>query len=411
MRVIDNYKFYYGTKIPFSEIPDYIHRFFSDQGLNSNRFMYYFEDLEHFRSSEKGIYPEPERAESIFATHGCERILKDCPELGNIRYYHGEYNNHISFLTNLDGDSFPEQKILPLMKKIHRRYGFFQTSLYYSNIDFFGETIPYEPTLESSLGCDVNSDKDPAFFDRFSYWSLMQSPNSGIEIYRCSLPTDNFISLSVDSLFDGNLRDTTPYYNALRAALPRMRSYHESVLRLTKEEKTIIDHNNRTAIPILEKCRQCFSEHIPAENKPTIRGELSGIAKAMRSIAESHGFTYRRAGNGEYKAAKQTTRNAVIYVELSFTQSPAPLANQGISWQGAYLNITFQGLGFKHLLYCDMYIPRNQDAVIARLNEVFSAVDLFERTLLHELDSCFECTPDWFVPSDYFEKEYGGYHY
>ena len=49
MRVIDTYTFYYGTKIPFSEIPDRIHRFFTDQGLKSERFMYYFEDIAQYK--------------------------------------------------------------------------------------------------------------------------------------------------------------------------------------------------------------------------------------------------------------------------------------------------------------------------------------------------------------------------
>ena len=238
MRVIDIYKFHYGTKLPLSEIPDRIHSFFRDQGLKSDRFMYYFEDMADLGPYGKNTEPDPQGARDRFSTHGCERILKDCPELGEIRYFNVINNNRYSYLTNLDGESFPEEKLLPLMNKIHRRYGFSSTFLYYSDIDFFGETVPYEPTHEPSTISNLKDDQSPDFFDCAAYWSASNSPNPGIEIYRCSLTSDNYIALSVDALHDGSLRDTTPYYKALRATLPKMRSYHETVIRLTREEKT-----------------------------------------------------------------------------------------------------------------------------------------------------------------------------
>ncbi len=396
MRLIKRYKFYYGTKISLSEISDCIHRFLCSQGLKSERFMYYFED--YVSNRYDSAVPEND-----LATHGCERILKDCPELGNLRDRHTEYNNY-SFLTNLDGEPFPEEKLLPLMNRIHKRYGFFSTHLYYTDIDFFGKTIPYGPSASATN--DQNTDD----FDQFDYWSE-RIPNSGIEIFRCCLTSDNYILLTVDALFDGALRDTTPFYHALRAELPKMRSYHESVLCPTKQEKEIIDSNNQKAIPVLEKSKSLFFESMPTEYSLSGEHECSGFAKAMRKISESHGFTFTRAGNRNYKAEKRTDRNAVIYTELSITANPEPLANQGISWQGISLIISFQGLGFKHKIYYDGDIPRDRGAVITRVNEAFSVIDVFEKTLLPELDSCFGITPDWFEPSDYFEKEYGGFHY
>ncbi len=58
-----------------------------------------------------------------------------------------------------------------------------------------------------------------------------------------------------------------------------------------------------------------------------------------------------------------------------------------------------------------MTIPRDRGAIINSINEMFSAADNFEKILLPELDACFEITPDWFEPEDYYEKEFGGYHY
>ncbi len=345
--------------------------------------MYYFEDI----ATDDNDADEPKHD---FSTHGCERILKDCPELGKPRYRRTEYDKY-SFLTNLDGEPFPEEKILPLMKKIHKRYGFFSTYLYYSDIVFYGKTIPYEPSASE------NEEQNAGSFDRSTYWGY-PAANSGIEIYRCSLPSDNYISLSVDALFDGEVRDTARFYNALRAELPKMRSYHEAVLCLTKEEREVIDRNNQKAIPVLDKCKSLFSQYMPAEYTLSEEDDCSGIAKEMRKISGSHGFSFARAGNGEYKAAKRTGRNAVIYIEASITE-------------GVTLIISFQGAGFKHELYCDMDIPRNRAAVIDRIHEAFSVLDMFEKTLLPELDQCFDITPSWFAPSDFFEQEYGGFHY
>ena len=401
MRVINTYQFFYGTKLPFSELPDRIHQFLSSQGLKSNRFMYYFEDV-----VEKGLLPEG--SNPVYATHGCERIVKDCPELGNIRIRRGKNRDYARypFLTNLDGESFPENKLLPLMKKIHKRYGFFSTYLYYSEIDFFGKAFPYEPIY-------LNADDQISGLPYAPAWSNDCPPNAGISIYRCSLTTDNYIILSVDSLFDGKLRDTTPFYQALRAVLPKMRSYHETFIRPTKEEKAIIDASNLKAAPVLEKCRRFFQERMPTDYKLTEDSDFSGIAKVMKTVAGSCGLSFNRARTGDYKAAKRTPRNAVIYVELSITAEPPAYAdlNDPDTWKGVSLVISLQGVGFKHKLYSDVTVPRNRGAIIARLHELFSAYDEFKNDLLNELDSCFEVTPDWFVPSDYFDKEYGGYHY
>ena len=404
MRVLHFYRFHYGTKLPFSEIPDRIHRFLSSQGLKSGRFMYFFEDIASFSPSEK----TEEGAKCVFSTHGCERIRKDCPELGSVRTRTAGYDRY-SFLTNLDGEPFPEEKLLPLMGRIHKRYGFFAANLYYADIDFFGETVLYEPAPIRG------EDRDPDAFDPFACWSMYESPNPGIEVYRCALTADNYISLSIDALADGKLRDTTPYYDALRAVLPRMRSYHETVLRPTREEQAAIDSGDRKAAPLLEECRRFFSGRMPADYKPTEENECSGLAKAMKSMAGASGYSFRRAGNGDYKAAKRTARNAAIYAELSVTRNPEPLL-RGRSlwqspWQGVSLIVSFQGAGFRHELFCDMDIPRNRGAILARWQEVLAVIGEFEKTHLPALDLCYAVTPDWFVPSAYWDKEYGGYHY
>ena len=387
MRVIDTYTFYFGTKIPLSEIPDRIHQFLDSMNLKSDRFMYFFEDC------------EPHNGPRTWATQGCKRILKDCPELGRIRIMN-ERDDDYPFITNLDGDTFPEEKLLPLMTKIHKRYGFYDTFLFYSDINFFGEVIPFKKPDPIN-----GSYTDDDFTEFYSYWNL----NTGIVIHRWNLTQDNYISLRVDALFGGELRDTSHYYKALRAVLPQMRSYHESYLLPTKEEKAIIDSNNLKAVPVLEKCVQFFKDRLPIIQADSDSTESLGASKIMKQIAKEYGFTYSRAGNGDYKAAKKTARNAVIYVELEI--SSQPYSRFDLQWDGVSIVVSFQGVGFKHELFCDLDIPRNRKAIVDRLNEVFYVIKEFEKTHLEELDACFEETPAWFVPSAYFDKEFGGYQY
>ena len=169
---------------------------------------------------------------------------------------------------------------------------------------------------------------------------------------------------------------------------------------MTREEKAILDSTNQKAAPILEKCRNFFRKFVPADCKLTEAWDGSGTAKAMKRIVESYGFSFKRTGNGVYKSEKRTPRNAVIYTELYAAE------------ENAYMVVSFQSVGVKHELYCNMEIPsQNKGVINAHLKDAFAAIGEFEKTFLPELDNCFDTTPDWFFPSDYFEKERGGYHY
>ena len=132
MRLIRNYFFKIGTKIPFSEWPEIVHQFLLENHIISHRFLYYFEDILCYNENKEDAMPKC----------SCTKILKDCPSLGEIRYHNGKAHGRsdILYLSNIDRqDSFSEEKLLPLMKKIHRRYGFSESDLYYFDIDFFGK--------------------------------------------------------------------------------------------------------------------------------------------------------------------------------------------------------------------------------------------------------------------------------
>ncbi|MBR4256185.1 MAG: hypothetical protein IKQ18_03400, partial [Clostridia bacterium] len=78
MRIIQEYYFKTGTKIPFSELPSLIHSFFKENATSYNTFLYYFSDLawdwENSDLSKKGV----------------SKLHKDCPQLGEINFLEGK---------------------------------------------------------------------------------------------------------------------------------------------------------------------------------------------------------------------------------------------------------------------------------------------------------------------------------
>ena len=110
MRLVKHYIFNIKTKIPFSEWPEIVHRFMSENHLTSHRFLYFFEDILSINQTKDEALPHS----------SCAKILKDCPSLGEIRYHNGRSHNRSDtlWLSNIDQqDNFPESKLLPLMKK------------------------------------------------------------------------------------------------------------------------------------------------------------------------------------------------------------------------------------------------------------------------------------------------------
>ena len=136
MRLVKQYIFNIKTKIPFLELPKIVNRFLDENQLRSHRFLYYFQD----------IIGDDETKDDVLPYSGCAKILKDCPALGEVCYHDGKAHNRsdILWLSNIDRlDDFPESNLLPLIGKIHRRYGFCECNLYYFDIDFFGKRTYY----------------------------------------------------------------------------------------------------------------------------------------------------------------------------------------------------------------------------------------------------------------------------
>lgn len=380
MRLIKNYMFNIGTKIPFSEWPEIVHRFLTENNLVSQRFLYFFEDILSYN----------ETMEDALARRGCARILKDCPSLGTIRYHNGKSHGRSDklWLTNIDlQDDFPADKLLPLMKKIHRRYGFCESNLYYFDVNFFGNRTYFERDYSVALQMS-KTDKIP--FDPTLYIEC-QPYGSGITLHRDAC-AENYLQLSVDILHDGIVMDATPYYEAMRKLLPQIKVTTSLKVYLTEAEKQQIEEIDQVAAPMLQKCRDFLTERFMFTPSQNSFPSNYSVAKPLKKLAKKYGYTYRLVWNGGvYSLEKYTTKGNVIYIEVDC----------GPSHYNLGVGVSYQGLGFSHRLGYSNQTPTNQQEADAFLEHVISTVSQFENDLLPALDDLYPETPSWFIPSDF----------
>ena len=135
MRPINPYCFSIGTKIPYSDWPEIVHQYLDRPGISFRRFMYHFKDLFNFY----------ETVDEKWSHGSCAKAVRDCPAPGEIHFLNGSAYGTLDalWLGNIDSETAcTEADLLPLMKKIHRRYGFSETNLYYYDIDFSTMLFP-----------------------------------------------------------------------------------------------------------------------------------------------------------------------------------------------------------------------------------------------------------------------------
>lgn len=376
MRVIKNYFFSIGTKVPFSELPEIVRLFIEENNLKSDTFMYYFEDLPACDIT----------SEYIQKKSSCSKILKDCPSLGEIRFYNGSRYGRFDklWISNIDkNNSFSSETILPLMKKIHRTYGFSECDLYYFDINFFGKT--------TSFGRDYkvaeNLHEEGYDFDE-TVQIETQPYGSGIILHRDAC-ADNFLTLSIDVLYDNNIMDATPYYESLQKLLPKIKSSCSVDIYLTEDEKKEFEKYSEIATPVLEQCRGFLSERIPSQEYQNRFESNYSIAKPLKKMAKQFGYSYEFTGYGSYALEKRTEKGNIIYIDV----------DSGPSHYDLNVHITYQGLGFFHGLGGAMLTPTNQQEADECLNNVFATVSDLESMFITSLDSIFPETPSWFIPS------------
>lgn len=376
MRVIKNYFFSIGTKVPFSELPEIVNRFLDENHLKNDTFMYYFEDL-----PIGDITPEYIQKKS-----SCSKILKDCPSLGEIRFYKGSRyeRSDTLWISNIDNNnSFSSDTILPLMKKIHRTYGFSECDLYYFDINFFGKKTSFDRDYRAA----ENLFEEGYAFDETMYIQT-QPYGSGITLHKDAC-AGNFLELSVDILHKNNIMDATPYYESLQKLLPKIKCSSSVKVYLTDDEKKKFEKYSEFATPVLEQCRDFLSERIPSNEYQNRFESNYSIAKPLKKLAKQFGYSYEFAGYGSYALEKRTTKGNIIYIDV----------DSGPSHYDLNVHITYQGLGFFHALGGTRLTPTNQQETDNCLNNVFAVLSDLESILIPSLDSIFPETPSWFTPS------------
>ncbi|MBE6985906.1 MAG: hypothetical protein E7433_00570 [Ruminococcaceae bacterium] len=378
MRVIQTYTFKMSPKMPYSDYPAIARRFLEEQNLTSHRFMYFFDEL---------IIRSIKTAEETLASGSCAKAVKDCPALGEIRFFDGELygGSSLLFLSNIDTDTgCTEADILPHMKKIHRRYGFCECNLYYYDIDFFGEVIPCDRDL-------TGAEHRAAYFKKeFNpLWNLGNQPyGSGIRLHRYSTG-GNYIALSIDLMHNGVIHDATPYFKAMKAQLPHINPRIEMDIYLSNEEKQEVASWDEQIAPVIERSRNFFAEQFPTKDRQLFYLVNYTIAPKLKKLAKQYGFSYHYDGFGVYVLDKRTPRGHVLRLWV----------DSGPSHGDTTYHVNIQGIGFCHRLCESMQTPTNQPESDACTDKFFSIVLEFEKTILPEFDAFYSETPEWFVPS------------
>lgn len=378
MRVIQTYAFKMSPKTPYSDYPAIAHRFLDELNLTSHRFLYFFDEL---------IIPSIKTAEETLASGSCAKAVKDCPALGEIRFFDGKpYGaSRLLFLSNIDTDTgCTEADILPHMKKIHRKYGFCECNLYYYDIDFFGEVIACDRDL-------TDAESRAAYFKKeFNpLWNLEDQPyGSGIRLHRYSTG-GNYIALSIDLMHNGAIHDATPYFNAMKALLPNIHPSVSMKIYLTEAEKQEVASWYEQVAPVIEHGCNYFTEQFPTKDRQNNFLSNYTIASKLKKLAKQHGFSYHYEGFGVYVLDKRTLRGHVLRLWV----------DSGPSHFDTTYHVNIQGIGFCHRLCESMQTPTNQPESDACTDKFFSIVSEFEKTLLPEFDAFYSETPDWFVPS------------
>lgn len=355
MRVIRRYRFQIGTKVPFAQWPEIVHRFLAESGLTYQRFLYHFTGM-----PSNGQTPQ-----------ACIRLQRDCPAIGESRVAWVEKTDcsaHV--LTNMDTQTpFAEELLLPPMGKIHRSYGFVEVQLCYGDVDFFGRVMPMERGGELL---------------KLGVWQLK---GSFITLYREPVFNRAFLDVNIDVLRDGQLLDATPYCEAMQRLLPAVRVKSSRIIVLSAEEKRRIDDASRAAEPVIAACKAYLKERLPGLQRHRNDPCSYSVARACKKLAKKYGYAYHLEWNGGvYSLQKRTARGNALYIAV----------DAGRFRGDTSLLLYLKGVGFSHCLGCADHAPADQRELEAALDASMQIIAGFEESMLPQLDACFPESPAWF---------------
>ncbi len=379
MRIIQKRNYWIGTKIPYSQWPELIHRYLLEQGLSSQKFLYYFDDI---------VSPWMAKAEDGTPdyNHGCMRLIRDLPEIGLPREIWARKTGlHHFFLSNIDtNEGCSESQIMPLINRIHRSYRLSDCDLYYLDIDFFSDMIPAERSLKKAerLSRQEGQDLNPLIF-------LEHQPyGSGFRLHR-DLTADNYLSLSIDILHHGKVMNPKPYFSAMQELLPGIRYSEKFDIYTTDKEQEEFDRRNEAARPTIERCEKWLEEKLPGVPHQNYFDSRYNLAPKLKKLAKLYGYTYSFQGNGIYLFEIKTKNGHIFHI----------IVDSGPSHHDTGFILSFQGLGFQHWLRSVRFTPTNQQEFDACAEHVLDVVEEFRQEMLPALDACWPPTPDWFIPA------------
>lgn len=359
MRYIKTYRFEIRAKIPFSEWAEIVHRFLEENGLHSGAFLYYL---------EQWINPEQN------SRSACEAAIKDCPSFGTIHYLQDDIGTR-AYLSNLSGgEAFDEAQIRPLMKKLHKWYGFSEIDLYYADIDFFQRLIP------------LARETRPARQNK----RLSAPVGSMLHLHRDCLST-NHLDLSIDVLHDGQLLDPDPYLATMKALLPKIRVREFSRFLFTEEERAAMDERAERAADSELSCRSWFNLRLYRFHRKNAQEGRWSVPSAMKRTAQKYGFRYEYPGDSVYLLRKQTLDAHWFQLEI--------LGGPALDVSYISVSLDFQTLGHRtKLFHTTSFAPVSQEDLEAFLDHIIRLIAQFEAELLPCLTEPFPPAPDWFLP-------------
>lgn len=350
MLAIQTYRFLIGTKVPFFDCPGIIQVFLREQGLSCGRFLYYFHDNDNLG-----------------------RIAKDCPHIGPMRMRWDISGGEHWYLSNIGEDTgCTEEEILSVVPKIHRRYGLSEAHLLYQDIAFFGKQIP----------------------------SILREPGnnpqclkgSGITLYRDGVFSNwNSIDLNIIICNGEETYDPAPYFAAMKALLPGVRTMGFVECCLTQEEQALYDQQNQSAVPLAEKACRFFTDRLPvssSEKDAMLEPPKLSVAPVLRKLGRQYGYSYAKHGQGFFYVQKRTENGHYILLDVDV----------GPMFKGVGLGIRYVGAGFDHRIFSTFRYPKDQNDLEDWLLLTFEMLAFGEETVFAALDGHYPPTPSWFVP-------------
>ena len=371
MRQIKTYRFFIGTKIPFSQWLDLVHRFMDGQGLHSGRFFYCFEE---------GLHDTPEenqrRLEARESAGPCAKALRDCPDFGEIL---PDRDGRCLYLSNIDtGTPFREETLLPLMKKLHRWYGFSACDLYCADVDFFGRTIPTEPHPADAAATYI-------------FWPR----GSLIHLHRDILGW-NILELQLDLLEGDRAEDPTPYRDAMCALLPKIRYEEWTMLCCTEEERRTFEAVAERAAPLEGRCRAFFNEKVHAFRRRNEREGKLSVSSVLRKQAKKHGllFEHDKGSDKPYLLSKRVEGGHWLQLSADGPRQPGMFIHMG----PIGFRLAFQTLGYRCQLLQTQFGPCSNEDLEVFVDHVLTLAEHFEQEKCLGLAAVFPPCPDWFTP-------------